>query len=251
VSGIKLTYFERSIVFAIDRLSLADAARRNAAAAERKWPRAEAAMTVPIQITHTLDRLSVRLGLLPNERLQAAVRALNRTATTVRAEAARELQKSYRGLRIAAIKKRIRFTRATRLSPSVAVIFSGKRIPLYGNFGMRSAGKWGVRFSGLPWRIETVSGEAVSPDMLERAFRQRSTRTGRADVFSRHTAQAPVLRALLAPGIARALAEAVSAPRSCAWRAPASRSCSSRKRSSGSPRGSAWPRSTSPKSGSS
>jgi hypothetical protein len=166
-------------------------------------------MGVPaIDIRHTMDRLTANLHLLPGERLAAAVRALNRTATTVRAEAARELQKSYPGLRIAAIKKRIRFTRATRSSPSVAVIFSGKRIPLYGNFGMRSAGKWGVRFSGLPWRIETVSGEAVSPAMIERAFRQRSTRTGRADVFSRHTAQRQSFELLLAPGIARAFAEA-------------------------------------------
>jgi hypothetical protein len=165
-------------------------------------------MGVPsIDIRHTMDRLAANLRLYPKERLAAAVRALNRTGTTVRAEAARELQKSYRGLRIAAIKKRMRFTRATRLNPSMAVIFSGKRIPLYGNFNMRPTGKWGVRFSGLPWRLETVTGEVVTPQMLERAFRQRSTRTGRADVFSRHTAQRQSFELVLAPGIARAFAE--------------------------------------------
>jgi hypothetical protein len=165
-------------------------------------------MTVPIiEIRHTLDRLSARLSLLPAERLQAAVRALNRTMTTVRAEAARELQDEYVGMRIAAIKKRLRFTRATRANPSATITFSGKRIPLYGNFNMRGVGRWGVRFRGLPWRLETISGDAVTPEMLERAFRQRSRRTGRADVFARHTSRRESFDLIVAPGIARAFAE--------------------------------------------
>lgn len=165
-------------------------------------------MTLPVlEVRHTLDRLTARLGLYSGERLSAAVRALNRTMTTVRASSARELQDEYPGLKIAAIKRRIKLERASRANPSAALVFSGRRIPLYGNFGMRGAGKWGVGFRGLPWRLETITGEPVTPQMLARAFRQRSRRSGRADIFARHTAQRLSFEVLVAPGIARALGE--------------------------------------------
>jgi hypothetical protein len=165
-------------------------------------------MSLPVlEVRHTLDRLSANLGLLAEERMAAAVRALNRTMTTVRAQSARELKGEYPGATIAELKKRIKLERATRRSPAAALVFSGRRMLLFDRFGMRGVGRWGVRFRGLPWRVETISGEPVTADMLARAFRQRSRRTGRADVFTRLGPRRESFEILVAPGVARALAE--------------------------------------------
>lgn len=163
-------------------------------------------MIPAIDIRHTLDRLSADLGLFPKEHMAAAVRALNRTMTTVRAEAARSLQKEYPGVKVGDIKKRLRFRRASAREMRAAIVFSGRRFVLFGNFGMRAVGKWGVRFRKLPWRIEGVSGDPVSPEILARAFRQRGT-GGRANVMSRWSKYRQSAEILLAPGVARALAE--------------------------------------------
>ncbi len=159
-----------------------------------------------IELKHTLADLEVRLGLLPKEREQAAVRAINRTMTTVRAESARALQREYPGVKIADLKRRLRFKRATRAEPNAYLDFSGRRIALYGNFGMRAFGKWGVRFTKLPWRLEGVGGDPVSTEILARAFRNRG-RGGRATVFARWTKVRQSQEVLVAPGPARAFAE--------------------------------------------
>jgi hypothetical protein len=141
------------------------------------------------------------------EQSKAAVRALNRTMTTARAESARAMQDEYPGIKIGTLKARIKIERARQDEPRAALVFSPGRIQLYGNFGMRALGKWGVRFSRLPWRLETVSGEPVTPEMLARAFRQRSRSGGRAYVFARHTPARQSFEVLLAPGVARAFGE--------------------------------------------
>ena len=163
-------------------------------------------MIPAIDIRHTLGKLSAELGLYPKEHKAAAVRALNRTMTTVRAESARTLQKEYPGVKIADLKKRLKFRRATSKQMSAAIDFSGRRFVLFGNFGMRAVGKWGVRFRKLPWRIEGVSGDVVTPEILARAFRQRGT-GGRANVMARWTKFRQSHEILLAPGVARALGE--------------------------------------------
>jgi hypothetical protein len=159
-----------------------------------------------INVKHDLAELSARLGLMQQERMAAAVRAANRTMTTVRKRAADDLKKEYPGLRVSQLKARMKLTRATRQTPVAAVTFSGRRIALFGNFGMRSVGRWGARFSKLPWRLETISGEPVTQEMLARAFRQRGP-GGRASVFARHTKVRTSHEVLLAPGVARALVE--------------------------------------------
>lgn len=159
-----------------------------------------------VDVRHQLASLADRIALLPEERLLAGVRAANRTMTTVRAQASRALRPEYPGIKAAQIKARMPLKRATRSEPIAAITFSGKRFTLYGGFGMRALGKWGVRFSKLPWRIETVSGEEVSPQMLQRAFRNRGT-GGRAQVFSRHTKVRTSHEVLVAPGLARAIVE--------------------------------------------
>jgi hypothetical protein len=93
----------------------------------------------------------------------------------------------------------MQIVRATRNEPRAALVFTAGRFSLYGNFGMRPDGRWGVRFSKLPWRLETVTGEPVSAAMLARAFRQRTRRGGRAWVFSRETRRASRSRSCSRP----------------------------------------------------
>jgi hypothetical protein len=164
-------------------------------------------MMPSLDIRHDLDRVSAELGLMAGEQTKAAVRALNRTMVTARAESARAMQAEYPGLKIGTLKARIKIDRARKDEPRAALVFSPGRVQLYGQFGMRALGRWGVRFSRLPWRLETVSGEPVTPAMLQRAFRQRTRAGGRAYVFSRHTPARQSFEVLLAPGVARAFAE--------------------------------------------
>lgn len=160
-----------------------------------------------LDIRHTMHDLAARYRATGRERVAAAARALNRVMTTVRKEAARELAKEYVGIKVSSLKARLKLKRAKASDLSAAVIFSGKRIALYGNFGMRTKGRFGVSFRRLPWRIETITGDPVTPEMLARAFRQRSTRSGRADAFARQSKARLSFEILLAPGVARALTE--------------------------------------------
>lgn len=160
-----------------------------------------------ISVSHNAKAVRVELKLTGEEIGRASLRALNRTATTARAESARDLHKEYGSLKIGEIKSRIRMERATRNKPVAVLTYSGKRFAVYGRFGMRAVGRWGVRFSKLPWEVETIGGDKVSPERLARAFRQRSSKTGRADVFSRATKARDSLEVLVAPGLARTFAE--------------------------------------------
>jgi hypothetical protein len=69
----------------------------------------------------------------------AAVRALNRTATTVRAEASRQIRGRY-SLKAGTVRKQLRIERATRNRLTSAVIASGAPIPLV-EFGARQTKK--------------------------------------------------------------------------------------------------------------
>lgn len=165
-------------------------------------------MMPTLRVTHDLDKVAAEYGLMAEEQALAAARALNRTMPSVRALAARRLQREeYPGIKIGTLKGRMQIVRATRNEPRAALVFTAGRFSLYGNFGMRAEGRWGVRFSKLPWRLETVTGEPVSAAMLARAFRQRTRRGGRAWVFSRETAARLSFEILYAPGLARAVAE--------------------------------------------
>lgn len=167
---------------------------------------AETALKIPV--SHNVQEIIETLRLTAREAASANARASNRTATGARADAARGLAKQYGGaLKIGTIKGRIRLKRATRRDPVAVLTFSGRRFALFGNFGMRTVGKWGVRFRRLPWRVETISGESVSAEMLARAFRQRVRSSGRASVFARRTKARASAEILVAPGVARAVAE--------------------------------------------
>lgn len=165
-------------------------------------------MPITVDVRHNLNRLEAELGLYPNELRRAAVRALNRTITTVRAEASRSMQKEYPGLRIGPIKRQMVLKRATFNAPIAVITFSHKRFRLFGNFASRQTAR-GVPLRRLPWRIETLEGETVQPAELAHAFIQRSRRTGVPNVWIRTSLvkQRYPITALLAPSLASTFVE--------------------------------------------
>jgi len=84
---------------------------------------------IQINIRHDLNRLSADLRLMAKEQMAAAVRAINRSMTTVKAQGARDLAKTI-GLPVRLAKGQIRFKRATQAEARALLTFSGVRIPL-------------------------------------------------------------------------------------------------------------------------
>jgi len=162
---------------------------------------------VKIDISHNLAELQRKYSLLPEELLRAVPRSINRTMVAVSKEGTTQLRLLYPGIKVGGLLKRMKRESATASLLRAAIVFSAGRFNLYGNFGMQAFGKFGVRFRKLPWRIETLSGDPVTPDMLARAFRNRLRAGGRATVFSRHTKHRLSAEILLAPGLAVAYTE--------------------------------------------
>lgn len=166
-------------------------------------------MSIPaINVRHNLERVVADLGLLPQERNAAAVRALNRTMTTVRAEAARSLAREFAGLKIGTIKKRLPFRRATRAAPTAWVTFKSTRFSLFHNWRVRDTGRTGVRVGALPYRLETWEGLPVTPAHLRQAFVQRPTANrGRHSVYIRVGKSRYPIEGIVAPSLAAAFGE--------------------------------------------
>jgi len=162
---------------------------------------------VKIDISHNLAELQRKYSLLPEELARAVPRSINRTMITVSKEATNNLRPLYPGIKVGALLKRMKREAATSKLPRAAIVFSGGRFNLYGNFGMRPFGKFGVRFGKLPWKIEGLSGDPVSPEILARAFRNRLRAGGRAVAMARWTKYRLSAEILLAPGLATAYTE--------------------------------------------
>lgn len=85
---------------------------------------------VVVDVRTDVNALVLTLRDLKQQTIDGAtVRALNRTATTVRAEAARLIREEY-NLKVGTIKDQIRIERATRQRLAAKVIASGRPIPL-------------------------------------------------------------------------------------------------------------------------
>lgn len=163
-------------------------------------------MIPAFDIRHGMDKLSAELGLLAKEQMPAAVRSMNRTITTVRAEGARGLGREYPGLKIGKIKRQMRFKRAVASDPSASITFSNKRFRLFGNWNVRQT-RSGVRGGRLPFRLESGDGLEITSDMLRSAFIQRSRTHGTANVWRRaHKGRYPI-EVILAPSLSSALVE--------------------------------------------
>jgi hypothetical protein len=163
-------------------------------------------MIPAINISAEMSGVHAMLDALEREKAPAAARALNGTVTTVRSLAVNDLKADY-PIKVGAIRKRINLEKATKGKLQAAAVFSGARIPMFGNFGMRGLKNMGVRFSKLPWRVETADGQQVDGAMLQRAFRNRLKRGGRATVMAREGSGRYPIQVLVAPGLSRALVE--------------------------------------------
>jgi hypothetical protein len=83
-----------------------------------------------ISVTHNLKAVSLAYKDLADKYVnQATVRALNKTATTVRAEAARKIGREY-NIKIGAAKSQMWISRANRGRVMASITVSGRPIPL-------------------------------------------------------------------------------------------------------------------------
>ena len=165
-----------------------------------------------IDIRHDMERLSWQLGLLANEQMPAAIRAMNRSLTTVRAEAARTLSEHYAGLRVFAIRRRIRFFRASRQKPNAVLRFGTQRFRLI-NWNVRQTrtGVVGRIPPGL-MRLDAFDGKSspVSPAQLRHAFirtsRSKFNPRGLANVWLRQGKDRTPIDVVVSPSLSETLA---------------------------------------------
>lgn len=93
-----------------------------------------------IDVRDDFRRVAVQFEIRTKTLLDAAaIRALNRTATTVRAEATRQIRGRY-NLKAGTVREQLRIERANRNRLTSAVVASGAPIPLY-EFGARQTQK--------------------------------------------------------------------------------------------------------------
>ena len=116
---------------------------------------------MPVEIQIDKSRFDPRAVDIPQNRITAAeFRALNRTATGVRAEASRQLRKTVR-LKASKIKDGVFLDRADRSSLTARIRFSGKPIGLI-HFGARQT-KLGVSASVLKSSKRSILKHAFIP----------------------------------------------------------------------------------------
>lgn len=154
-----------------------------------------------LDIRSNLAELQKKYDLLPDELAKAVPRSLNRTMIAVRREATDTFRPLYPGIKVGGLNRRILGAAAKAGAPFAKLTFLPGRFNLYGNFGMQTFGKFGVRFRKLPWRIQTLSGDEIAPEMLARTFRNRLRAGGRATVFSRWSRHRESAEILVAPGL--------------------------------------------------
>lgn len=116
---------------------------------------------IKIDVRHNLQGIALSYKRLAEDlRDKAMVRALNKTATTVRAEAAREIRKEY-NLKIGAIKDQIQIIRATGSKLTAIVRASGRPIPL-----IQFDARWSRTMAGASVRVKktrkTVRGAFIA-----------------------------------------------------------------------------------------
>jgi hypothetical protein len=124
-------------------------------------------MPVAMDIRSDISGAQEKLRLHQQAVMTAAVRSMNRTSVTVRKDASNGLQEFYPGMKVSALKARLKMTKATRNKPEARLDPTKGRIPMMGNFGMTRRGRFGVYFSKLPWRMETPDGEIISAGLLK------------------------------------------------------------------------------------
>lgn len=139
-------------------------------------------MAVPqISVSHNLNRVVLAYKDLADKYVnQATVRALNSTATTVRAEAARRVGKGY-NIKVGAAKSQMNITRANRGRVRAVITVSGRPIPL-AQFDARPTGPHSGGVGGRQVSVK-VKGQRKQ---LRNAF-IATMKTGHRGIFVRAT----------------------------------------------------------------
>ncbi len=136
-----------------------------------------------LDIRENIQAATLSLTAIPEKATkQATVRALNRTITSVRAQAAREMRKDYGSLPIRILKAMMKFTRANTATLTAKLTFSNKRIPLIRWNAVQTSR--GVRVKG-PKNMETWTGDPITTEMLNNAFIQTARSNGVKNVYIR------------------------------------------------------------------
>lgn len=165
-------------------------------------------MLPAFSVKHDLERLSRNFGLMPKERMAAAVRSLNRAITTARKEGTTSLRKEYPGLKAAMVRKRIRLQRASRSKAAASITFSASRLRLQ-NWAVRQTARGIVgRKPKKVLRIDARTGRAtdVSAAELRSGFIQRGTRGG-ANVWLRQGKKRHPIDVLVTPSLSETVVE--------------------------------------------
>jgi hypothetical protein len=163
-----------------------------------------------INIRHDLNALEARLAEYPKQMLAAAVRAQNRTISTLRKEGAKRISGEFPGIKSATLKRQMRMQLANRNAPRAALTFSAKRFRLFGNVPLRQiATKYGtgVKLGRLPFRLELADGTPVSQEMFRRFFLQRARSSRAINVWVREGKGSIPFQAVVAPSLAHAFRE--------------------------------------------
>jgi hypothetical protein len=164
-------------------------------------------MPVAMDIRSDISGAQEKLRLHQQAVMTAAVRSMNRTSVTVRKDASNGLQEFYPGMKVSALKARLKMTKATRNKPEARLDPTKGRIPMMGNFGMTRRGRFGVYFSKLPWRMETPDGEIISAGLLQTNAFVNTLHGGRLVVFVRIGNRRLPIGVLLAPSPAKTIVE--------------------------------------------
>lgn len=156
---------------------------------------------ISMSVNHDLRTLRIQIEKAPAEiRDKAAVRALNRTGTTIRAQASREISQVY-NLRATVAKAQIEVVQATRARLRMEVVAKGSPIPLY-KFDARK------RSGGLiTVQVKRAGGRRVvkgKPDLVGAPFVAKM-KSGHIGIFQRLTNRRLPIRELTSLGVPGAL----------------------------------------------
>jgi hypothetical protein len=141
-----------------------------------------------ISVKVDVEQALRKLRLTQEEAKKAIPRALNKTATTARAQAAREIVSAGYGIKVGAIKKGISIRRASQSELRAIVRAAGRPIPLV-NYGARQT-KVGVSVAVLHGR-RTIPGAFIA-----------TMRSGHKGIFVR--VGSALHRSLVAAGVKKA-----------------------------------------------
>lgn len=163
---------------------------------------------IKVSVRGDISRALRKLDVTKEQARKAIPRALNKTATTARAEAAREIKSAGYGLKIAAIKKSITVVRANSTQLRAIVRASGRPIPLI-EYGARQT-RPGVTVTVLNGRklikgafIATMPTGHRGVFVRNAATRKRVVRNGRV------TSSGLPIRELYGPSVPQAFANTV------------------------------------------